>query len=69
MFSLLDKDGSGELSFQEVEAIVDRLNAENDKGSQPYLNSRSIWEVLDQVRETLTMNLLCICEASNRPAF
>lgn len=49
MFSLLDNDGSGEISFQEVETVVDRLNAENVKGSQPHLNAQSIWEVLDQV--------------------
>jgi hypothetical protein len=48
MFSLLDKDGSGDISFQEVEAIVERLNAEGE-GSQPQLNAQLIWDVLDQV--------------------
>lgn len=48
MFSLLDEDGSGDISFQEVEAIVERLNAEGE-GSQPHHNAQSIWDVLDQV--------------------
>ena len=48
MFSLLDKDGSGEISFREIESIINHLNAEA-KGCQPHLNAQAIWDVLDQV--------------------